>query len=118
MDKLIIYAFNRFVFRIAEFIRHWYVDFFKFYSHKVISFLERLDRVFALKITLEHWLEPLYQDRTISGYIFGFIFRTLRIVIGASIYFCIIFAAVVVYLIWAAVPLFLVLKAVNHNKLL
>lgn len=114
MDKLVIYAFNRFIFRVAEFIRHWYVDFFKFYSHKTISLLERLDRVFALKITLEHWLEPLYQDRTISGYIFGFIFRTLRILIGAAIYLIIISIAFFFYLIWASIPFILTMKIINR----
>ena len=75
----LFYLIKQFFFRIFSFLRHWYIDGFVFVWHKLLGALERLDRFFAIKITMRHWLEPLYQDKTVLGYILGFIFRTLRV---------------------------------------
>ncbi len=114
MGELIIYGLNRFIFRISEFIRHWYLEGFIVYIHYFISLLERLDRFFALKVTWRNLFRPLYQDRSIIGYILGFIFRFLRLIIGGIFYLFLIFFAVLGYLIWAAIPLFIVFKVVDY----
>lgn len=114
MGELIIYGLNRFIFRISEFIRHWYLGGFTAYIHCFISFLERTDRFFAIKVTWRNLFRPLYQDRSIIGYILGFIFRFLRLIIGGIFYFILIILAVLGYLIWAAFPLFIVFKIVDY----
>ncbi len=103
-----IYLFYRFFYRIAEFLRHWYVKSFWIYSHFVISTLEKFDRRLAFKITFGHLFEPLYQDRTIIGYILGFIFRSLRLIIGGVVYAIIIAVAVLIYLAWLAIPIYVI----------
>lgn len=74
---------------------------FKIISHWAVSFLERLDRTFALQITLRYIFEPLYQDRTILGYILGFIFRSGRVVLACAIYLLVVVFFVAIYLGWA-----------------
>lgn len=105
---IIIYLFKRFIFRISEFLRHWYINSFFVWSNFVISVLERLDRFFALKITWRHLFEPLYQDRSFLGYVLGFIFRSGRLIFGILVYLPLIFLAIVGYLIWLGIPFYIV----------
>ena len=101
----LFYLIKQFFFRIFRFLRHWYVDSFVFIWKKLLGVLERLDRVFAVKITMRHWLEPLYQDKTIVGYVLGFIFRTLRVFFGGIFYVVIFSLGMGVYLFWALLPI-------------
>jgi len=107
---LIAYLINRFIFRIKDFFRHWYIKSFFIYIHFIISQLEKMDRFLAFKITLRHLFQPLYQDRSIIGYILGFIFRISRLFISAIIYFVIFAVAVMTYIIWIAIPIFLIYR--------
>lgn len=79
-------------------------------SHQTIEILEKFDRSLALRITLKNLFTPLYQDRTPVGYILGFIFRVLRVVVGAVIYFVVIVAGIAIYVIWAAIPIYVIVK--------
>ncbi|MBI5306313.1 hypothetical protein HZB04_01885 [Candidatus Wolfebacteria bacterium] len=107
---LILYLFNRFIFRIQEFLRHWYVNSFFIWSHNVVSVLERMDNFFALKITWRHFFEPLYQDHSLIGYILGFIFRFGRLISGLLVYIPLILLAVVLYAVWLAIPFYIVYR--------
>ena len=108
MNFALVYIVWRVLYRIKEFFHHWYVHSFNVYGHAVIGFLERLDRVFAFAITIKYFGKPLYQDRTVVGYILGFVFRSGRIIIGAVVYFFVIVTAVVVYLVWCAVHVYVI----------
>ena len=111
MDNFIlVYLFSAAFNRIKLFLKNWYPDsFFKFWDF-LLKILRRLDKKLAIKVTIRHWLEPLYQDKTIVGYILGFIFRTIRIILAALIYLTIFIIVLSLYLIWAAVPIFLIIK--------
>lgn len=104
------YIILRLAHRFVEFFRHWYVRSFMLWTHGILNFLENLDRTFAVKITLRHFGEPLYQDRSIVGYILGFVFRSTRIVIGGLLYGLIILVATLLYLVWCAILPYLVYK--------
>ncbi|HEY4523279.1 MAG TPA: hypothetical protein VJK04_00185 [Candidatus Paceibacterota bacterium] len=106
----VTYILYRAVHRFSEFFRHWYVRSFILWTHNTLTFLENLDRVFALKITLRHFGEPLYQDRSVVGYILGFIFRSGRIVISAFLYGVIVITAAAIYVAWCAILPFIVYK--------
>ncbi|KKQ21870.1 hypothetical protein A2999_01985 [Candidatus Wolfebacteria bacterium RIFCSPLOWO2_01_FULL_38_11] len=112
---LIIYLFNRFFFRIKEFFRHWYIKSFFFYTHAVISFFEKLDRFFALKITFRFLFQPLYADRSAIGYILGFIFRSIRIIIASFVYLAVFFIAIIVYVFWMLIPIIIFLEIINFD---
>jgi len=73
---------------------------FRIISHWAVSFLESLDKTLALQVTLRYIFEPLYQDRTILGYILGFIFRSGRVVLASIIYVLVIVVFLAVYLGW------------------
>jgi len=104
------YLFTRFIYRLVEFFEHWYFNSFKIYSHFFISFLEKLDRVFAFKITLRNIFQPLYSDRSFLGYILGFFFRSWRIIIGGIIYLIIILLALSIYIFWLLIPPYIIYK--------
>jgi hypothetical protein len=110
---LIAYLFNRLFYRLTELFRHWYVNSFRLYSHFIISLLERLDRILAVKITLKHLSEPLYQDRSVIGYLLGFIFRSLRLLIGGVVYLIFITVAVILYLLWLSIPAYIIYKIIE-----
>lgn len=110
---LIFYLFDRLLFRVKEFLRHWYVNSFFIYGHFIFSFLEKLDRFFAFKITWRHLFQPLYQERNIVGYILGFIFRLGRLLVGGAVYLTIIAGAAGLYLIWLVIPVYVAYKLVQ-----
>ena len=59
-----------------------------------------MDRSFAVKITIEHFFEPLYRDYSIIGRMLGILFRSIRVVAGTIIYVVITVFFAVVYVIW------------------
>ncbi len=65
--------------------------------------LGSLDRTFAIKITLRHFFEPLYRDKTFIGYILGVVFRTFRVLIGLFVYAILLFIIFAMYILWALV---------------
>lgn len=112
MTSILVYLGNRFFYRFREFLRHWYKDGFFFFSRRLINFLERLDRYFALKVTLRYLFQPLYQNYTFIGYVLGFIFRGIRVGLAGFIYFLIILVWLVFYLFWAFIPLGIIYKII------
>jgi len=111
--SIFIYLFDRFFYRLLEFFRHWYFNSFRIYTHFIISLFEKLDRRLALKITLKHLFNPLYQDRTLIGYILGFFFRTIRLISGGFIYLILLALAIFFYLVWLAIPPYIIFKILN-----
>lgn len=75
--------------------------------------MEYLDRRLALRVTLRYFLKPLYQDYSVLGYIFGFIFRSGRVIVVSLVYAAIVFSFAAAYLIWIAVPPFLIYKILS-----
>ena len=108
MSFSIVYLLHQFFWRIWAFIRDWYVGGFRRVAHATISTLERLDHIFALVITLRHFGEPLYGDRTIIGYILGFMFRTFRALIATILYLLVVAAGIAAYLFWALIPFLII----------
>jgi hypothetical protein len=106
----IIYLINRFFFRIWMFLKHWYKDGSKKFFHTLVSFLEYLDRFFAIEITFKNIFAPLYQDRSFIGYIMGFLLRTMRVFLALIVYSMVVSAFAVLYLTWLAIPFFIVFK--------
>lgn len=107
-DFFIFYIIKRAILEVVYFFVHWYKDGFLFLWKKFRDILASLDYIFAVKITLRHWLEPLYQDRTIVGIVLGPIFRTFRILFGFYLYFLIFVAWLAVLLAWLALPIVLI----------
>lgn len=103
MNIALIYIVHRAVFRVADFIRHWYVDASKYIFHSFVDTLERSDERFAVKVTLRHFFEPLYGDYSFVGRILGIIFRAFRIIIGFIAHGIITIFFLSVYIIWIAV---------------
>lgn len=100
------YLLRRLLARILDFFRHWYVDGFLKASDWSLRALERLDRIFAIRITLKNWLQPLYQDYSLIGYLWGFIFRSMRIFAGLSVYLSFLLLSVCIFLLWALLPIY------------
>ncbi len=113
MPLFLNYIFNRFIYRVLDFFRHWYINSFYIYTYRVISFLRKIDKRLAIVITWRYLFQPLYQDRTFIGYFLGFLFRIGRLVFAALVYFLIIAVAILFYLVWLAIPVFLAFKIIS-----
>lgn len=96
--------------RVLDFFRHWYYHGFLRAIHWSYNILERLDRIFALRITLKNWLQPLFQDYSAIGYLWGFLFRTARISVALAVYGIFIIFAFGLFLAWAAIPPYVIYK--------
>ena len=107
------YLAGRFLHRVFEFLTHWYWGSFRVAGGKFIDLLRDWDKVFALRITVRHWREPLYQDRTFIGYILGPIFRTGRIIIALIIYLIAAAVAALFYLLWLLIPPYVLYKIIT-----
>jgi hypothetical protein len=103
-DFAVSYLVYRFFYRIGDFFRHWYVNGTLAVAGLFMKTLERADRSFAVKVTLQHFFEPLYKDYSIIGRILGVLFRSLRVAIGAVAYAALTVVFMVIYLAWIAVP--------------
>ncbi len=110
INTSVIYLLRRLGIRILDFFRHWYIDGFLKASDWSLQVLERLDRIFAIRITLKNWLQPLYQDYSPIGYLWGFIFRSLRIFAGLILYLLFFILSVALFLLWALIPIYAIYK--------
>lgn len=99
-----LYLLNRLFFRISDFFHHWYLDGSRAILHRFVSAFESLDQTFALRVTLRYFWKPLYGDYTIVGHIFGFFFRSGRILIAVFIYILLGLIAVALYIAWLVLP--------------
>jgi hypothetical protein len=111
MDFAPVYLVQRFFYRIADFFHHWYIDGSRYLGHRFFLILQAVDQVFAIKITILHFFEPLYRDYTIIGRILGVIFRTARILIAGVIYLLLGSIFLVIYLLWVLLPVALLIYA-------
>jgi len=108
MGISLIYLLNQAGYRVLEFFRHWYVGGFLTASHLSLNVLERFDRIFAFKITLKNLFQPLYQDYSVIGYLWGFVFRSFRLIAGSIVYGALVLISVTLYLIWVAIPIYII----------
>jgi len=104
------YLLHRFGYRIVMFFSRWYVGSLRVIMRSAVNTLESLDRVFALQVTVRNLFQPLYQDHTVVGHLFGFLFRAGRIAIGGSMYLLLIIIAAIAYLLWAMIPVAIVYR--------
>jgi len=109
---VLVYLATRFVERILEFVKDWYGGSLRVISREAVLFLEHLDRIFALQVNLRYIFHPLYQDRSIIGYILGFVFRSLRIMVAFVIYVVVVIFFVALYLAWFAIPLYVIYQII------
>lgn len=112
MNFALIYLGQRLIYRIFEFLRHWYIKSIKMYFNFILNKLESLDRHFAFVITVKHIFQPLYKDYSIIGYVLGFLFRLLRLIIGAIVYTAIFIIAVFLYLVWLIAPIYILYQII------
>ena len=110
MDFAFSYIISRFFYRIAEFLRHWYVVGTYRYADFVMGVLRRMDRTLAWRITLNYLFKPLYGDYSALGYVMGFVFRLFRLFVGGVVYIIAFVAALFVYVLWLLFPAYLVAK--------
>ena len=99
-DFALGYLLHRFFYRIFDFFRHWYVGGSRMIAHAFISTLENMDRSFAVKITLQHFFEPLYKDYSIIGRILGSFSACSGSCSALVVYVVIAVCFAVAYVVW------------------
>jgi hypothetical protein len=113
MHFALVYLIHRAIFRVVAFFRHWYIDASRALFHALLSTLEEADQRIALRVTLRHFFEPLYQDYSIVGRILGIIFRLFRVLGGVVFYGGAALLVAAVAVLWYAVPLILLFYALT-----
>jgi hypothetical protein len=109
------YLIKTFVFRIGMFLRHWYIDgFFALYG-VWLRFLRFYERRVAIRINVRFLFQPLYQEYNIIGYVLGFLYRFIKVVIGGFLYMVTGIVCFIMYVVWAAIPLVLIYKIISGN---
>lgn len=91
---------------------------FKVYANFIVSVLEKLDRFFAFKVTYRNLFYPLYGDRSVFGYVFGFIFRIWRLFLAIIFYIIFGIIAIIAFLFWCAIPLYIIYKIAYYSPAL
>ena len=114
MSFSLVYLLHHFFFHIWEFVRDWYWRGYLRASDWTLAALERFDQTLALRITLRNFGKPMYGDRSVLGYLLGFIFRTFRIGIALLLYAILIATALLLYILWALVPLFAIYLGIKR----
>jgi hypothetical protein len=113
-DFALGYLIHRFFYRIFEFFYHWYYSGSRAIARKFMTTIEGIDRTVAIKITLEHFFEPLYKDYSIIGRILGIVFRIARVLVGLVIYLVVVIMFIALYLLWIAIPLVIIFYAIKR----
>jgi len=98
---MISYLIRSLAHHFVSFFYDWYVRSFYLIFSKAFDSLRFLEKTIALKVTVQFWFQPLYQDYTLLGYLVGFPARTLRIIFGIALYGFVLTAFAFAYLIWA-----------------
>ncbi len=115
MNVALVYLVERFFWRIGDFFHHWYVHGSRKFAHYFVSFLERVDRTLAFKITLRYFFQPLYKDYSVVGRILGIFFRSGRLLIGLFVYVVLGLLFLAIYIVWVALPVVLVVGLLNKS---
>lgn len=106
MIQAVVYLIQRFLYRIWQFIAHWYVGGYFAIGGRFLNMLEYLDQTIALRITLHYFWQPLYRDYSFIGYMIGIPARTVRTLVGFVAYGAVIAVGLGAYLAWAAIPVY------------
>ncbi len=107
------YLARQSAYRLKQFLLHWYSHGYFIFGGRALKTLERLDRVFALKVTWRYFGQPLFKDFTYIGYFLGLIFRASRILVSVIIYALVASIFIAGYLIWALIPAYLLLGIIT-----
>ncbi len=107
---MVSYFFESIVRSIVGFFYDWYVRSFYAFSLKAIGAIRSLEQIFALKVTIHYWLQPLYQDQTFLGYLLGLPLRTIRIAVAIIVYSVVLALFAAAYLLWAFALPFVIYK--------
>jgi len=102
------------VMNLLVFIKRWYLGSWYRMFGTGRYLVRRLERSLAIRINVRFLFVPLYQERNIYGYVLGFLFRSLKIIVGGALYVCIGVFVVALYIAWAIVPFVLIRYAMGY----
>ncbi len=113
MTELIQFLALRLRRAISSFFRHWYLDGVRAILSATLRSISELERSIAVRVTLHHFSEPLYQDWSVFGRFLGVVFRSLRILFGVFLYLFLALLSLSLILIWVVAPPLLALRALT-----
>lgn len=86
-------------------LRFWYGQSPSWVFTHYLETVRLLDGRFAVRETLKHLNQPLFQDFSRQGRIIGFFFRIGRVLLALFIFFVTFLAYVAGYIVWLIFPL-------------
>lgn len=113
MIELITFLASRLRRAVSSFFRHWYLDGVRAILSATLRSISELERGVAVRVTLHHFFEPLYQDWSVFGRFLGVVFRSLRILFGVTLYLFLTLLSLLLILVWVIAPPFLAYRALT-----
>ncbi len=98
--------------QIWDFIYDWYAGGFFAVGHHLLNILRQMDQVFGWRANAANFFQPLYQDYSAIGYVFGIIFRFGRLIVASAVYLFVFILATAIYVFWATIPAYLVYRLI------
>lgn len=103
---------------VAHFWLWWYGEFFREYLHKLVSMLSQVWWKTTFGVQLQYFFIPVYQNYTLTGRAFSFVFRsTLILLLAPLVVICLFLAlfATIIYLVLPLTPLIKIWLALATN---
>ncbi len=107
---MFVYLLKLFWFRICMFFMHWYRDGMLYAYGMLLRSFRWIDRKFGMRVNIRFFFQPLYQERNLTGYVLGFLFRTFRLACGAVIAIACAAGIGAASIAWVLVPVFIIGK--------
>jgi ATP-dependent Clp protease ATP-binding subunit ClpC len=91
----------------------WFVAFPLFFLKLAKKLVIYLDQTLAASLMLRTLFVPLFGDTSLFGFLFGFVFRSLRVFVGFFLIVLVSFLLLIFFGGWLLLPLFLFLEATS-----
>lgn len=112
-ETMFVYLFKLLLSRVRMFFVHWYRDGALFVYGRFLRLWRRIDQKFGLRVNARFLFQPLYQERNITGYTLGFLFRSFRLITGGALAIVLSGAMAFLFVVWLCVPAYLIVKIVT-----
>lgn len=92
---------------LIDFLDFWFHHFPRRIIRLFFDFVYYADKFFAVRANIRNFTKPLFGDYSIIGYAITFVYRSLKIVSGCSLYFF-VFCGYFIFIIgWLLLPIIL-----------
>ena len=93
---------------LLDYLRWYFVFIPKYLLNLLYRYINYIDNKLAITVMTSYFLTPLFGDKTIIGFLLGFVFRLLRIIFGLLVLFVFLINYLIILIFWVVAPLLFV----------